>query len=1092
MDNGFFKIQREFNEYWAPYNVDNNGYYVENGVRKKAGGWKQFRRWEWFWENRIDPVSGEFPTLSAAEIYQQLGGAATRSSDGNWTSLGPNSSGGGYSGIGRLNCVVEQELSGDLYAGAASGGLWKSTNGGSSWTVLTDNNAVLGVSSIVVVPNGGVDIIYIGTGDRDGGSMWSLSGGQSNDNNSVGVLKSTDGGITWLPTGLTYSTSQKETINRLVIDHTNSSIIYAATSDGIYKTTDGGVTWPIQISGSNFIDLEMHPTNSSILYASTKSYWNSPVIYKTSDGGSSWSIVATYASTDYRVEIGVTPANTSIVYGIVAQQNGGLSSIQKSTNTGGSFSQVFSGSTTNMLGWYCLGTDANGQGGYDLCIAVDPVDADEVYIGGVNTWKSTNGGSAWTNNNMWTSSGTYNSCGSPVAHADKHDLVFFGSTLYECNDGGLYTTTNGGSSWSDISNGMVISQLYRLSVAQTTPDEVMTGLQDNGSKLLWSGTWYDVTGGDGMECLIDYSTTNTQYSTYPRGTITRTTNHWGGSSNVTPGSAGTGHWVTPFVIDPNTNTTLYAGYADVWRSTNRGTSWTNIGNLNYATNYLRSLVVAPSNSNYIYAASRDELQRTTNGGSSWSIITGSLPVSSSYITYISVKDNDPNTVWVSMGEYNSHGVYETTNGGTSWTNISAGFPGIPVMCVIQNKQNTTETELYAGTDLGVYAKVGSSNWFSFNNGLPNVVVTELEIYYDNSTPANSSLRAATFGRGLWESDLFSAPTTQPVADFNADNLNPQVGYTVYFTDMSTNIPSSWSWSFSPATVTFVGSTSSSSQNPQVQFDAAGLYTVTLEATNAYGSDTKIKTDYIDVFDCSGITSYPYTQTFDSWTTSSPSAACTPDGSVLLSACWTNVAGDDIDWDIHSGSTASGTTGPTSDHTGGGNYLYTESSGGCTSSTGRVTSPGFDLSGITDPELTFWYHMYGADMGTLSVQVSTDGGSSWSSDIWSLTGDQGNSWNEQVIDLNAYTSETDLVIRFTGLTGSGYRSDMAIDDFSITGITGPPTQNQLTDLDGGWNMISFFVTPASLDMIDIFQPLIDNSTLVKISDEAGGFVQYITG
>ncbi|MCK5080044.1 MAG: PKD domain-containing protein, partial [Bacteroidales bacterium] len=494
----------------------------------------------------------------------------------------------------------------------------------------------------------------------------------------------------------------------------------------------------------------------------------------------------------------------------------------------------------------------------------------------------------------------------------------------------------------------------------------------------------------------------------------------------------------------------------------------------------------------IYAAYRDILYRTTVGGSTWTDITGTLPVSSSYITYVSVKDDDPNTVWVSMGEYNSYGVFETTDGGTNWTNITAGIPGIPVMCVIQNTQNSTETELYAATDLGVYAKVGSSNWFSFNNGFPNVVVTELEIYYDNTTPANSRLRAATFGRGLWESDLFTAPTTPPTADFSADDVTPQVGQTVTFTGLSTNNPSSWSWSFSPATVTFVNSTGSGSQNPQVQFNAPGLYTVTLQATNSYGSDSEIKTDYIDAYDCSGIVIYPFTESFDSWTTSSPAASCTPDGSVIVGDCWTNVTGDDIDWDIHSGSTASGTTGPGSDHTGGGNYLYTEASGGCTSSTGRITSPGFDLSGITDPELTFWYHMYGADMGTLSVQVSTDGGTSWSSDIWSLTGDQGNSWNEQVIDLDAYTSETDLVIRFTGLTGSGYRSDMAIDDFSITGITGPPTQDQLTDLDGGWNMISFFVIPASLNMIDIFQPLIDNSTLVKISDEAGGFVQYITG
>ncbi len=1089
-DNGFFDIQREFNEFWAPYNVDNNGYYVENGVRKKAGGWKQFRRWEWYWENRIDPVTGDFPKVSAAEIYEQLGGAATRSSGGSWTSLGPNSAGGGYSGIGRLNCVFEQASSGDLYAGAASGGLWKSTNGGSSWTVLTDNNAVLGVSSIVVVPTAGDDIIYIGTGDRDGGSMWSLSGGQSNDNNSVGVLKSTDGGTTWLPTGLTYSTSQKKTINRLVIDPNDSDIIYASTSDGIYKTTDGGTSWPIQLAGSNFIDLEMHPTNSSILYASTQDYWGIPVIYKTSDGGSSWSAVATYTDTDYRIELAVTAADASRVYAIVSQRtDGGLSSIQRSTNTGSSFSQVFSGSSTNMLGWYCLGTDAGGQGGYDLCIAADPSNANTVFIGGVNTWKSTNGGSSWSNSNMWTSSGTYNSCGNPVAHADKHDLVYFGSTLYECNDGGLYKTTNGGSSWSHISNGMTISQLYRLGVAQTTSSEVMTGLQDNGSKLLWSGTWYDVTGGDGMECLIDYSTRNTQYSTYPRGSITRTTTHWSGSTDVTPSAAGTGHWVTPFVIDPNTNTTIYAGYADIWRTTNRGTSWTKISTINN-TDYVRSLAVAPSNSNYIYAAYRNILYRTTNGGSSWNNITGSLPVSSSYITYVSVKDDDPNTVWVSMGEYNSHGVYETTNGGSSWTNISAGLPNIPVMCVIQNKQNSSDNELYAATDLGVYAKVGSSNWFSFNSGLPNVVVTELEIYYDG-TPSNSLLRAATFGRGLWESDLWSAATTPPVADFSADNLNPQDGLTVNFTDMSSNIPSSWSWSFSPSTVTYVGSTSSSSQNPQVQFDAAGLYTVTLQATNAFGSDTEVKTDYIDVYDCNGINNFPYTETFDSWTTNTPAAACTPDASVLLESCWTNITGDDIDWNIFNGSTASGGTGPTSDHTGGGNYLYTEASG-CYANTGYMTSPMFDLTGLSSAELKFWYHMYGAGMGTLSIQVSTNGGLSWSSNIWSLSGDQGNSWQEQTISLDSYISEDDLVIRFTGLTGATYQSDIAIDDFSITGVPGVTSQNQLTDLAAGWNITSFFVTPTSPNMIDMFQPLIDNSTLVKISDEAGGIVQYIPG
>ncbi|MEE4256157.1 MAG: PKD domain-containing protein, partial [Bacteroidales bacterium] len=1085
MNKNFFEIQQEFNEHWAPYNVDSKGYYMEDSVRKKAGGWKQFKRWEWFWENRIDPVTGAFPKTSAADIYEELGLAHTESSQGSWTSLGPNSSGGGYAGIGRLNCLFEETISGDLYVGAASGGLWKSTNGGSTWSVLTDDNAVLGVSSVIVVPQPGDDIIYIGTGDRDGGSMWSLNGGQSNDNNSVGVLKSTDGGATWSATGLTYSASQKKTVNRLVIDPNDSDIIYAATSDGIYKTTDGGVTWPAVATGPNIIDLEMHPTNSSILYISTQTYSGSPSIYKTIDGGSSWTATAVFASTDYRVELAVTPANSNRVYAVVAKQDGGLSSIQRSDNAGDSFTQVH-GSSPNMLGWYCDGSDAGGQGGYDLCIAADPSSAGTVYVGGVNTWKSTNGGSSWLNNNMWTSSGTYNPCGSPEVHADKHDLVFFGSTLYECNDGGLYKTTNGGNTWTDLTNGMVISQIYRLSAAQTTSNEVMHGLQDNGSKLYSSGSWIDVTGGDGMECLIDFSNVNTQYSTLPRGTIIRTTDHWSSAYYAYPGSAGTGAWVTPFVIDPNNNLRLIAGYEDIWHSNNQGSSWTRIGNLNISE-LTRSLAVAPSNSSYIYAAGQDELWRTTNGGSSWSDITGSLPVTSSYITYISVKDDDPNTVWVSMGEYNSHGVYQSTNGGTSWTNISSGLPNIPVMCVIQNKQNSSEVELYAGTDLGVYCKVGSGNWFAFNNGLPNVVVTELEIYYAG-TPSNSLLRAATFGRGLWESDLYSASADPPAADFNADILNPETGQTVSFTDISTNLPTSWSWSFSPSTVTYVNSTSSSSQNPEVQFDAAGLYTVTLQATNAYGSDTEIKTDYIDAYDCLGISSFPYTQDFDSWTLSNPSY-CTPDGSVLLVDCWANVTGDDYDWDVHSGATASANTGPSSDHTGGGNYLYIEASS-CFSQTESITSPVFDLTGLSDADMTFWYHMWGADMGTLSVQVSTDGGTSWSSNIWSLSGDQGNSWQQQVINLDSYVSENDLVIRFTGATGADYASDIAIDDFSLTGTPISTNEDQVTAMDGGWNIMSFYVAPASLDMIDIFQPLIDDGSLVKISDEAGGFVQYI--
>ena len=677
--------------------------------------------------------------------------------------MGPSYTSGGYAGLGRLNCVAFRPGDANtLYVGAASGGIWKTSNGGSTWTPLGDNNTVLGVSDIIVIA-GTPDVLYIATGDKDGGSMWSLGGGQFNDNNSVGVLKSTDGGATWSTTGLSWTASLNRTVSRLLKDPGNNSVLYAATSIGIYKTADAGASWTLQQSGS-FIDMEMNPSSSSTLYASTKDYWGNPKIYYTTNGGTSWYTSKTFASTDYRVDLAVTAANSNYVYAIVANRGGGLTGIEQSINSGAAFSQVFSGTTTNMLNWDCNSTASGGQGSYDLCIAADPTDENIVFVGGINTWRSTDGGSSWSLSNHWTSTW---GCGVSEVHADQHFLAYQNGTsvLYECNDGGLYKTTNNGSSWTHHGSGLVTSQVYRLGVSQSASNYVMTGLQDNGSKAYIGGSWSDVMGGDGFECAIDPTTTTTQYGSLYYGRFKRTTNTWSWETDITHNGSSpinglneTGHWCTPFLIDPNTNTTLYVGMKNVWKSTNQGSAWTKLSPWSSSGSTLRSLAVAPSNSNYIYTATQSSFYRTTDGGSNWSAnLAGPLPTSSRSITYISVKSNDPQTVWVSMGGYDAYGVYESTDGGSTWVNISTGLPSLPVMCVIQNKQNTSQVELYAGTDVGVYVKVGTSNWTLFYNGLPNVVVTELDIYYDNTTPANSRIRAATYGRGLWESDLYTAP-----------------------------------------------------------------------------------------------------------------------------------------------------------------------------------------------------------------------------------------------------------------------------------------------------------------------------------------------
>jgi photosystem II stability/assembly factor-like uncharacterized protein len=756
--------QKAFNDYWDQYNVK-EGYYNENGEKKKAPGWKLFKRWEYYWEQRVDQTTGEFPATNSVDEYEKYIKTQNNLNKTNynesWTNLGTNSSTGGYAGIGRINCIAFHPTDvNTFWVGSPSGGIWKTTDGGSSWTILNDNETVLGVSDIVIPSDYSVsNTIYIATGDRDGGSMSSLSGGQVADNASIGVLKSTDGGTTWNTTGLTFTTSEKKLVYSLIIHPTDNQILLASTSDGIYKTTDGGDSWSQKYTEKVW-RLAFKPGSTSIIYGGSEIPYSDVWFMKSTDTGETWPIDYMVVSGGRRSEICVAPSDPTIVYLLVSNSGGGVLGVYKSTDSGASFSVVNAGSPAGMLGYYTDGSGGSGgQGSYDWCIAVDPSDANAVFIGGITTWKSTDGGSTFTANNNWTLSSTYNISGVPVVHADKHALVYQSSTtLFEGNDGGIYKTTNGGTSWTDLSNGMVISQIYRIGVSQTVSNKTITGLQDNGSKLLNSGSWADVTGGDGMECIVDYSDANYMYATYIQGQIKRSIN---GStfpsvyitSNI-PGGQPTGAWVTPYVIDPNSSVTLFAGYDKVWKTVDRGDNWTSASQVLSSGDKLRSLAIASSNSNVLYAADRTNMWKTTDGGATnWSSIT--LPSTSSYVTYIAVHATDPNTLWITYGGYvDGQKVYESTDGGGSWSSIATGLPNLPVMSIVHNKKATDRNVLFVGTDLGVYVKDGTNNWASYSTGLPNVVVTELEIFYASS--GADKLIAGTFGRGLWETEIDAA------------------------------------------------------------------------------------------------------------------------------------------------------------------------------------------------------------------------------------------------------------------------------------------------------------------------------------------------
>jgi len=720
----FYDVQQSFNDYW------------QGKEYSKGKGWKQFKRWEYLMEPRVSK-NGDLPnpelTWTEHKKFQALNkvkNTGPNNKSANWVSLGPDSwsSIGWNPGIGRINTIAEDPNNGNIiYVGTPAGGCWKSYDYGLSWAPLTDHLATLGVSGIAVNHQNS-NTVYIATGDGDG-----------SDTYSIGVLKSNDGGSTWNPTGLNWSTSQSRKTYKIIMHPTDTNVLWAATDNGLWKTIDAGANWTSSINGT-IRDIELNPGNPNTVYVCTGS-----IFYKSIDGGVNFPFNLSNGlpfSQNSRLAIGVTAADTNYVYVLIAKSSdSSFKGIYLSTNSGDNFS--LRSDTPNILGYSTDGSDSGGQSWYDMAIAVSPTNKNEVYTGGINVWKSTNAGATFNALSKWS----WPTGGYGYVHADIHTLDFYGNNLYCGSDGGVFRSTNNGSNWTDLTSGLKISQFYRLGNSVTNSSIIMAGAQDNGSYLHKNNTWTHVTGGDGMECVVDYSNANIMYSTSQYGHIYKSTNG-GNSFNGITGSITTeeGAWVAPYMLDPVNHNTIYLGYENVWKSTNAGAFWYTISNFT-SGDKLRSLVVAPSNNNVIYAATYSEIYKTIDGGSNWINISAGLPSTS--ISYITVHNTNPDIMWLSMsGSSNGVKVYHSTNGGNTWSNISGNLPNIPINCIVY--ENGSNNGVYVGTDLGVYYKDDNlSNWIAYMVDLPNVMVHELEIHY-----GAGKIRAATHGRGLWETDLY--------------------------------------------------------------------------------------------------------------------------------------------------------------------------------------------------------------------------------------------------------------------------------------------------------------------------------------------------
>ncbi|MCP4150780.1 MAG: hypothetical protein GY757_23745 [bacterium] len=707
-----------------------------------SGGWKQYKRWEWFARARLDK-NGYFAPQLILKGWQETKArfaSADMKAAADWTFMGPatipaniNSNGYGKGGMGRINGMAFDPLNSNIiWVGAPSGGLWKSTDGGGSWSTNTDNLPNIGVTDIVIHPRN-PNIMYIATGDGDGAVPL-----------SSGVLKSTDRGETWQSTGLDYPEGSIFVINKLLMHPADPETLLVASYEGIYKTTDGGANWELKTTGY-CKDIEVDPQTPSTWY--TAKYRVG--VSKSDDSGENWSPLANGLPTSgfTRIALALSHTSPNILYALyVAEESRGLYGLYRSADSGATWTLQLT--SPNILGNAITGDSYYSQGTYDLVLEVSPTNPAILYVGGINLWKSVDSGVTWN----YTSNGKSDT--DTYVHVDHHDFAFLpgnSSTLFSCNDGGIFKSTNAGATWTDLSSGLAIHQSYRLGLSASERDTLILGNQDNGTDLL-KHQWQTVFGADGMECMIHPTNPGQMYFSTQYGNLYRTASNVYGIKYIS-GNMGDNKdiWTMPFLMDLKDPDVLYTATSIVSRSPDRGDSWTAISPALTSTP-LTTLKLAPSDSNSLYASNGTRLFRTINGGDSWSELNNAnlLP----YISDIAIHPDNPEIVWITMGNYRAftvaEKVYRSDNGGNSWTNISGSLPNLPVNCAVIDHYSHG---LYIGTDVGVfYSPTGRGDWKSFHNGFPNVIVNELEIHQ-----AYGEIFAATYGRGVWKSPLAETP-----------------------------------------------------------------------------------------------------------------------------------------------------------------------------------------------------------------------------------------------------------------------------------------------------------------------------------------------
>lgn len=663
----------------------------------------------------------------------------------NWSQLGPGNIGGRIRSI-----VVHPTDPNIIYIGSVSGGVWKTSNGGTSWFPLKDNMENLAVCSMVMDPTNS-NILYAGTGE-----------GYFNTDaiRGEGIFKTTDAGATWSRLSST-NNANFYFVNKLMIDQTTNAI-YAGTRKGLYRSTDGGTSFTGLLVGTggadvHCMDVEIAYTSPSTIYASF-GLFNDAVVYRSTNGGTSFGSNLGQAGHG-RIELATSGSNPLIAIASFCNLSTSGVSLMAQTTDGGTnwFPMNVPGPSFSGANNY-----AGTQAWYDNIIYIDPTNPNTLYAGGIDFWKSTNFGTGWTQKTNW-----YVQAGAPpYVHADHHALAFApynSNIMFLGTDGGIFKSTNKGESWTSLNNNLFITQFYYGAV-NPTGTTYYGGTQDNGTlKSTGSTSWSEILGGDGGATEVDFNNTNNIYMEYVNLAFFKSTN--GGATfvksmngiptgpNFYDGTTDRTLFISPFSMDPNNSNTIVAGTYRVWRTTNSAGNWSALsGDLTgdgtgSTGSKISTVIVAKGNSNVIYVGcSNGRVQVTTDAGANWSLRNSGLP--NAYCTRIATDPNNPATAFATFSGFTAGSkVYKTTNFGVSWTNVSGNLPNLPVNCIVVNPSDVNN--VFVGTDLGVFSTAnGGGTWVQDIVGLANVAVSDLDY-----RASDNKLFAATHGRSMYSAEL---------------------------------------------------------------------------------------------------------------------------------------------------------------------------------------------------------------------------------------------------------------------------------------------------------------------------------------------------